>query len=514
MHANTFQAIQVPRTSTGVEGLDAVLAGGLPTGRMHLIYGRPGVGKTTLALQFLIDGALRGEPGVYVALSETAAEIRDIAGSHGWQIPEGVHLCDFQRADIDDEGGYTLFHPSEIELTDTTRRILDTLDRVRPRRVVFDSLSEMRLMARDSLRYRRQVLALKSYFADQGCTVLLLDTRLGHETGEFQLETLTHGVVELEQIAQDYGEARRRLRIEKMRGVRFVEGFHDFRILTGGLAVFPRLGAYFAERGQPAILDAPAVSEIPALDVMTGGGLDRGTTTMVIGPAGVGKSTLVTQYTLAALRRGERAAIFLFDEDPTKWQQRARWLGQGDVADYVASGQLLLRYVNPAELSPGEFANITRGVRELGAQMVVVDSFNGYRSAMPEERFLTLHLHELFSYLNHHGVLTLVVAAQHGFVGEALDEPFKLSYLADSVLVMRYFEAFGRVRKAIAMIKRRTGPHERFIRELDLGPAGLTIGEPLTEFSGILAGELSFRGREERLLDERFDQADGAPDGS
>ena len=513
MQSNVEIATQVPRTSTGVEGLDTVLGGGLPAGRMHLVYGRPGVGKTTLALQFLMHGAIHGEPGVYVALSETSAEIRDIAASHGWRIPEDVHLCGFQRADIDEEGGYTLFHPSEIELTDTTRRILDTLDRVRPRRVVFDSLSEMRLMARDSLRYRRQVLALKSYFADQGCTVLLLDTRLGHETGEFQLETLTHGVVELEQIAQDYGEARRRMRVEKMRGVRFVEGFHDFRILTGGLAVFPRLGAYFAERGEAARVGDPAIAGVPALDVLTGGGLDRGTTTMVIGPAGVGKSTLVTQYVLAALERGERAAVFLFDEDPAKWRHRARWLGR-DVEEHVAQGRLLLRYVNPAELSPGEFANIMRGVRELGADMVVVDSFNGYRSAMPEERFLTLHLHELFGYLNHHGVLTLVVAAQHGFVGEALDEPFKLSYLADSVLVMRYFEAFGRVRKALAMIKRRTGPHERFIRELDLGPEGITIGEPLTEFSGILAGELSFRGGEERLLHDAIGQADGAAHGS
>lgn len=505
-------ATQMPRTPTGVEGLDAVLGGGLPTGRMHLIYGRPGVGKTTLALQFLMHGALDGEPGVYVALSETAAEIRDIAASHGWRIPEDVHLCDFQRADVDEEGGYTLFHPSEIELTDTTRRILDTLERVRPKRVVFDSLSEMRLMARDSLRYRRQVLALKSYFADQGCTVLLLDTRLGHETGEFQLETLTHGVVELEQLAQDYGETRRRLRVEKMRGVRFVEGFHDFRILTGGLAVFPRLGSNFTERGPSVHPGTPAISGVPALDVLTGGGLDRGTTTMVIGPAGVGKSTLVTQYVLAALERGERAALFLFDEDPAKWRLRARWLGY-DIEEHVGAGRLLLRYVNPAELSPGEFSNIVRGVCEIGADIVVVDSFNGYRSAMPEERFLTLHLHELFGYLNHHGVLTLVVAAQHGFVGEALDEPFKLSYLADSVLVLRYFEAFGRVRKALAMIKRRTGPHERFIRELDLGPEGITIGEPLTEFSGILAGELSFRGGEERLLHEPLGQADGAPDG-
>lgn len=496
---------QLPRAAVGIEGLDTVLGGGFPTGRMHLIYGRPGVGKTTLALQFLMTGARAGEEGVYVALSETAEEIRDISASHGWELPEKLHLCDFQRGDVDEEGGYTLFHPSEIELTDTTRRILETLERVRPKRVVFDSLSEMRLMARDSLRYRRQVLALKQYFADQGCTVLLLDTRLAQESGEFQLETLTHGVIELEQVAQDYGDSRRRLRIEKMRGVRFVEGFHDFRILTGGLSVFARLSAFPPRERVGRGMAERASSGLPELDALTGGPLDRGTTTMVIGPAGVGKSTMVTNYVLAALARGERCSVFLFDEEPGKWLRRARWLGS-DPSPFIENGQLVLRYVNPAELSPGEFASIIRLSEAENTDLVVVDSFNGYRSSMPEEHFLTLHLHELFTYLNKCGVVTLVVAAQHGFVGEALDEPFKLSYLADSVLVMRYFEAFGRVRKAVAMIKRRTGSHENLIRELDLGPHGITIGEPLSEFFGVLSGELSYRGREDSLIDGQHGQ--------
>jgi circadian clock protein KaiC len=490
----------LPRAATGIPGLDLVLGGGFPTGRMHLVYGRPGVGKTTLALQFLIAGAHQGEDGVYVALSETAAEIRDIAAAHGWELPDKLHLCDFQRGDGDEEGEYTLFHPSEIELTDTTRRILETLERVRPKRVVFDSLSEMRLMARDSLRYRRQVLALKQYFADQGCTVLLLDTRLAQTTGEFQLETLTHGVIELEQVAQDYGESRRRLRVEKMRGVAFTEGFHDYRIVTGGLRVFPRLSSFSPTPRQRDHAAGGASAHLAALDALTGGPLDRGTTTMVLGPAGVGKSTMVTQYVLAALDRGERSAVFLFDEEPGKWLQRTRWLG-GTIEPYLASGQLLVRYINPAELSPGEFAAMIRAAEGNGADLLVVDSFNGFRSAMPEERFLTLHLHELFTYLNRCGAVTLVVAAQHGFVGEALDEPFKLSYLADSVLVMRYFEAFGRVRKAVAMIKRRTGAHETYIRELDLGPHGVTLGQPLSDFFGVLSGELSYRGREDRLLD-------------
>jgi circadian clock protein KaiC len=501
---------QLERVKTGVEGLDVILRGGLPPRRMHLVYGRPGVGKTTLALQFLIAGAEAGEAGVYVALSETADEIRDIAVAHRWQLPDALHLCDFQRPESDDDGGYTLFHPSEIELTDTTRRIIETMERIRPKRVVFDSLSEMRLMARDSLRYRRQVLALKQYFVDQGATVLLLDTRLASDTGEFQLETLTHGVLVLEHTAQLYGDARRRIRVEKMRGVSFIDGFHDFRILTGGLVVFPRLTAFVPadELIEPGA--SRVSSGVRALDAMTGGPLDRGTTTMVIGPAGVGKSTLTTQYVLAGLARGEKCAVFLFDEEPGKWRLRARWLGT-EIDPHIDAGQLLLRYVNPSELTPGEFAHEIRRAQAAGAQTMVIDSFNGYRSAMPEEGFLTLHLHELFTYLNRKGVLTLVVAAQHGFLGEALEEPFKLSYLADSVLVMRYFEAFGRVRKAIAMIKRRTGAHEHHIRELELGPNGIDVGAPLAEFTGILSGELRYHGHEERLFANGVEQtAEGA----
>jgi circadian clock protein KaiC len=498
------------RATSGVEGLDIVLRGGLPTGRLHLVYGRPGVGKTTLALQFLIAGAEAGEAGVYVALSETADEIRDISDAHGWTLPADLHLCDIQRTEAEEDGGYTLFHPSEIELTDTMRKILGTMDRVRPKRVVFDSLSEMRLMARDSLRFRRQVLALKQYFAEQGSTVLLLDTRIGAEGGEFQLETLTHGVIVLEQLAQQYGPARRRVRVEKMRGVSFVEGYHDFRILTGGLMVYPRLTAFVPHEDSLPPSGSPMSCEVPNLDALTGGPLDRGTTTMLIGPAGVGKSTASTQYVLSALRRGDKCGVFLFDEEPGKWRLRARWLGS-DIEPWIASGHLLLRYVNPAELAPGEFAHIIREVEASGVDMMVVDSFNGYRSAMPEESFLTVHLHELFTYLNRKGVCTLVVAAQHGFIGEGLEEPFKLSYLADSVLIMRYFEAFGRVRKAIAMIKRRTGTHEHYIRELELGPKGFHVGAPLEEFTGILSGELKYHGHEERLFANGAHAPEGTP---
>ena len=500
---------QAARADTGIEGLDLILGGGLPVRRMHLVYGPPGVGKTTLALQFLLAGAARGEAGVYVALSETDEEIRDIAASHGWKLPADLHVCDFQRPEGDDDGGYTLFHPSEIELTDTTRRILETMERIRPKRVVFDSLSEMRLMARDSLRYRRQVLALKQYFAEQGTTVMMLDTRTTADSGEFQLETLAHGVLMLEQVAQHYGDARRRIRVEKMRGVSFIEGYHDCRIVTGGLTVFPRLTAFVPADETIMPGAATASSGLRELDKMTGGPLDRGTTTMLIGPAGVGKSTLVTRYVLAALERGERCAVFIFDEEPGKWKLRASWLGV-DSQKYIDSGLLELRYVNPAELTPGEFAHITRAAEAGGVKLLVIDSFNGYRSSMPEEGYLTLHLHELFTYLNRKGVLTLVVAAQHGFIGEAIDEPFKLSYLADSVLILRYFEAFGRVRKAIAMIKRRTGEHEHFIRELEIGEHGLHVGDALREFTGILAGELTYHGHEERLFSHGDNQAEGA----
>lgn len=491
------------RSSTGVEGVDAVLGGGLPPERLYLVHGSPGVGKTTLALQFLLAGRDAGEKGLYVGLSETEDEIHAIARSHGWTL-EGIETCDLQiaPAPAEDEAEYTFFHPSEIELTDMTRMIRETLDRVRPRRVVFDSLSELRLMARDSLRYRRQILSLKEYVAEQGATILLLDTQLARGSGEFQLETLAHGVVAMEQDSPGYGGTRRRFRVDKMRGSPFHQGYHDFTIETGGIRAFPRLRP---DQNGDGHAEAPLevfASGIPELDRLCGGGLDRGTTTMVVGPAGVGKSSLTTRLCLSCLEQGEAVAVFHFDEGIRKWHQRARWL-DADFDGALYRGQLHLQQVNPAELSPGAFANTIRNaVDDKGVSMVVIDSINGYRSSMVEESFLTLHLHELFRFLNDRDVVTLVVAAQHGFVGQGVADAFRLSYLADNVIVMRYFEAFGQLRKAIALVKKRTGEHEKLIRELHLGDEGLRLGKQLREFQGILGGELVYSGREERLIGE------------
>jgi circadian clock protein KaiC len=491
----------VPRVSTGVDGLDAVLGGGLPARRLHLVHGPPGAGKTTLALQFLLAGVAAGERVVYVGLSESERELTDIARSHGWDNISGVTILDLQAEETQpgDDASYTFFHPSEIELTDAARTILETLEEVRPTRAVFDSLSELRLIARDSLRYRRQILSLKRYFLEGGCTVLLLDTGRSEGRGEFQLETLTHSVVSLENVPHEYGGTRRRLRIDKLRGVAYEEGHHDFRIRTGGLELFPRL--VVEESPDRPTSDELLPSGLLELDTMTGGGLHHGTTTMIIGPSGVGKTTISTLHVLSALRGGQAAAVYLFDEDPGKWQRRAAWLG-ADPGELRRQRRLMIRHVNPAALSPGELAcHIRSCVEHEGVRVVVIDSVNGYHAAMTEDRFLTLHLHELFSYLNQRDVVTIVVAAQSGMLGEALEEPFKLSYLADNVLVLRYFEAFGLVRKALATIKRRTGGHDRFIRELHMGPDGVHVGDPLGDFQGILSGELTFTGREDLLID-------------
>ena len=494
------------RASTGIEGLDSVLGGGLPVNRLYLVHGRPGVGKTTFALQFLRAGVQSGETTLYVGLSESEEELAGIASSHGWTL-DGIDVCDLQAQSQatppENESQYTFFHPSEIELHDTTRLVLETLNRVNPSRIVFDSLSELRLMARDSLRYRRQILSLKDYLAKHDATILLLDTRLAQGSGEFQLETLAHGVIAMEEAAPDYGGARRRLRVSKLRGLPFVEGFHDYQIETGGIRVYPRLVPLdYVERASTDVLEEEVSSGIPELDRLCGGGLEPGTTTIFLGPAGVGKSTLVTQYCIAALRRGEGVGIFHFDEGAKKWWRRARWLDP-EIDSVIDEDNFCLRQINPAEMSPGEFADMLRAaVDEMGASVVVIDSVNGYAASMPEEAHLNLHLHELFSYLNDRNVLTLITSSQHGFVGDQLQDPSKLSYLADNVFVLRYFEAFGLLRKAIALVKKRTGAHERFIREFHLGDDGLRVGAELRAFQGILGGELVYDGEEQRLIGE------------
>ncbi|HEY2293291.1 MAG TPA: ATPase domain-containing protein [Thermoanaerobaculia bacterium] len=491
------------RASTGIEGLDYILGGGFPINRMYLLEGDPGAGKTTTALQFLLAGARNGEPGVYATLSETEEELRDVAASHGWSL-DGITICELQTAEesLKADSQYTLFHPSEVELSETTRAVLDTVERVKPMRVVFDSLSEMRLLARDSLRYRRQILALKHYFTGQSCTVLLLDYT-GATTGDFQLQSLTHGVLSFEQLAPAYGGQRRRLRVQKVRGISFRDGYHDYNITTGGLEVFPRLVSGDHPSGLADVSAHGSIgSGLAELDAMLGGSIDRGTSVMLLGPSGVGKSTLTAQYVSAAASRGESAVIYTFDESPDTWIGRTERLGLG-LRRHLQEGRIAIRRVDPAELSPGELAHDVRRAVEGGTRIVVIDSLNGYQHAMPEERFLLLHLHELLSYLNQQGVLTLLIMAQSGLLGETLESPVDLSYLADTVVLLRYFEAFGEVRKAISLVKRRTGPHESTVRELRITSEGPRVGRELREFQGVLTGHLQYLGGAEPLMDSQ-----------
>jgi circadian clock protein KaiC len=486
------------RAATGIPGLDRLLGGGFPVNRVYLVEGEPGTGKTTLSLQFLLAGARRGEQGIYVTLSETGEELRDVARSHGWSL-DGITICDLQTSEqsLQADSQYTLFHPSEIELSETTRAVIAAVEQVNPARIVFDSLSEMRLLARDPLRYRRQILSLKQYFASRQCTMLLLDYPA--EGADLQLQSLAHGVLVLEQRTADYGGTRRRVRIQKLRGVKFRDGYHDCSINTGGLVVYPRLVA--AEHaGTPP--REPMASGARELDKLLGGGLERGSSAILLGPSGVGKSTLAAQYVAAAAALGERAAVYLFEESPESWLFRNERLGLR-VGAATSEGQIELRRVDPAERSPGEFAEmVSRSVEEEDVRLVVIDSVNGYLNAMPHERFSSLHLHQLLAVLAQRGVLTLLVLAEHGLLGQALQSPVDLTYLADAVILLRYFEAFGQVRQAISVLKKRTGNHERSVRELVLGPAGIRIGEELRNFQGVLSGSLVFTGEKSTLMAE------------
>jgi circadian clock protein KaiC len=484
------------RAATGIEGMDYLLGGGFPVNRMYLVEGDPGAGKTTMALQFLLEGARKGEPGVYATLSETDEELRDVARSHGWSL-DALTICELQTSEesLKADSQYTLFHPSEVELSETTKAVLDTVERVKPMRVVFDSLSEMRLLARDSLRYRRQILALKHYFTGQSCTVLLLDYSTD-ATGDFQLQSLTHGVVRLEQLAPGYGKQRRRMRIQKVRGIPFHDGYHDYTIETGGLQVYPRLVA----ADHPwSFTPGTVKSGVPELDAVLGGSIDRGTSVLILGPAGVGKSTLASQYVSTAAAQGESSKVYSFEEAPTHWLERAERLGLGMKA-HLEQGRVSVRQVDPAEMSPGEFADDVRRTVEAGTRIVVIDSLNGYQHAMPDENFLLLHMHELLSYLNQQGVVTLMIMAQAGLLGESLKSPLDLSYLADTVVLMRYFEAFGEVRKAISLMKRRTGTHESSVRELRIADDGMRVGREIRDFQGVLTGRLEYTGEAGPLM--------------
>ena len=482
--------------ATGIAGLDLILNGGLPNNRLYLVEGDPGVGKTTLALQFLRHGAATGERALYITMSETEHEIRAIADSHGWSL-DGIAMFELsaleQQARLESQN--TVFRPSDVELTETTRAILSYVEKIRPQRVVFDSLSELRLLAQNPLRYRREVLNFKQYFSGKQTTVLLLDDRTS-EPGDMQLQSLAHGVLSLQQLPPEFGGDRRRLRVMKLRGAEFQSGYHDFVIRHGGLDVFPRLVA--AEHHTDYKRDAVS-SGITELDTMLGGGLTRGTSTLIIGPAGVGKSAIAALYATAAARRGERAVIFAFDELRRTAIERADELGMG-MSKEIEAGRVVVQQVDPAELSPGELAHRARSlVQRERFTFVVIDSLNGYMQAMPAEKYLYTQLHELLTFLGQSGVTTVMLMAQAGLMGIAVS-PADVSYIADSVLLLRYFESRGEVHKAISVIKKRTGPHESTIRELVFTPGGLTVGAPLVDFRGVLTNAPEFHGDDARLV--------------
>ncbi len=472
------------RLKTGIVGLDDVLEGGLPSGHLYLVEGDPGAGKTTLALQFLLSGIASGESALYVTLSESARELRDVAASHGWSL-EKVQIFEMlpDEEALRPERQYTVFHPSEVELGDTTKAIVAKVEEVNPKRVVIDSLSELRMLAQDPLRYRRQILAFKQYFSGKQRTVLLLDDRTNTDR-DLQLQSIAHGVIALENLPRDYGVKRRRIEVLKLRGSSFREGFHDYGIKKGGLSVYPRL---VASEHKDRFTREQISSGIRELDALVGDGIDRGTSTLIMGPAGAGKSTIAARYAFAAMQRGESAAIYLFDEGIPSYLARLKNLGF-DTEPFVDNGQLLLRQVDVAELSPGEFSNMVRqAVESDGSKVVIIDSLNGFMNAMPGEKYLPMQLHELTTFLNQKGVASFMVLAQHGLIGREMQTPVDVSYLADSVLLIRFFEAKGEVRQAISMIKKRSGHHERSIRELRLDH-GIVVGDPLFNFKGVLTG--------------------------
>ena len=472
------------RLRTGAGGLDEILHGGLIPHRLYLVDGDPGSGKTTLALQYLLEGAAQGEKCLYVTLSETREELLAGAQSHGWDL-QGVEIIELtaDSTDLDISTQLTMYPPSEVELNDTTRRVLEIVERVNPTRLVFDSLSELRLLAQSSLRYRRQILALKQFFIGRQCTVLLLDDRTS-EGSDLQLQSLAHGVLTLEQLAPLYGAERRRLRVIKFRGASFRGGFHDFKINRGGLQVFPRL---VAAEHTATFERGPLASGVSELDALLGGGPDRGTSTLFMGPAGSGKSTLATHYAAAAAARGERAVLFAFEESELTLRARAGALGINLAP--AGNGHVSIRQIDPAQVSPGEFSYLVRAAVERdNATVIVIDSLNGYMNAMPEERFLLIQLHELQTYLGRQGVTTLMVVAQHGLLGNEWHGAIDASYLADSVVLIRYFELEGTLRRAISVLKKRSGKHEETIRELQFNSHGIQLSDPLAQLYGVLAG--------------------------
>jgi circadian clock protein KaiC len=487
------------KAASGIQGLDDILSGGFTRGALFLVEGTPGTGKTTLALRFVIAGAREKERALYITLSETRDELIRGAASHGWTLGD-IEIFELQPPEsvVNADQQQSLLYSADLELGETVKLIFETVDRIQPDRIVLDSLSEIRLLAQSSLRYRRQLLALKHYFARRDATVLALDD-LTTDATDKTAHSIAHGVVRLEELIPTYGSERRRMRVMKYRGQSFRGGFHDFVIRTGGLEVFPRLVSREHRAERPVSILS---SGIPELDALLGGGIETGSSTLILGPAGAGKSLVTFQFVAAAINRGEKAALFVFDEELGLLFRRTKAMGI-DLEAFHKGGQLIVEQVDSAELSPGEFAHrVRQSIEGNAVRTVIIDSLNGYQQAMPEEQSLILHMHELLQFLNRAGVGTFLTVAQHGIVGD-MKTPVDVTYLADNVILLRFFEASGRVRRAISVIKKRTGSHEDTIREFTIGNRGLSLGPPLHHFHGVLRGIPTFVGKEMPPLDEQ-----------
>lgn len=481
--SRTIQKLE--RYKTGIDGLDAILNGGLPENRLYLMQGEPGTGKTTIAFQYLLEGVKVNQKCLYISFSESSEELHSVADSHGWDISK-LHMLELGSIEdqLKPEAQNTIFYPSEVEMNQTMGVLYNEIEKIKPDRIVFDSISEMRMLAESSLRYRRQMLALKQFFAKQNCTVLLLDD-LTASPKDLQVQSIVHGVFNLQKLHPEFGNERRRLNIVKLRGIEYLGGFHDYVIRHGGVDVFPRM---VSAHHDPSLLRDCYSSGIEALDSLVGGGIDAGTSTLFLGPAGTGKSTLAIQYAYAAAERGEKAIVFAFEESIATLLTRTASIGI-DLKKHIDAGTIKIAKIDPAQLSPGEFADqIRQAVLNDDFKLVLIDSLNGYLHAMPEEQFLTLQLHELLSFLSSQGVATIMVLAQHGMIGHMMNTPIDLTYLADTVILTRYFEAEGSVKKAVSVIKQRSGLHEATIRELIFKPNGLYVSPPLKQFRGVLTG--------------------------
>lgn len=484
------QAKHTPdRLRSGIEGIDDILGGGLTPHRMYLVEGAPGTGKTTLALQFLLEGVQEGQVGLYITLSETRSELISVADSHGWDLSQFRILELLSDEGLDPQFEQTVLHPAEVELGETVRSVIQQVEQIKPARIVLDSLSELRLLSQNALRYRRQILALKRYFATRECTVLLLDDNTS-DPSDIQLHSIAHGVITLDNVVHDYGGNRRRVRIAKMRGIKFREGYHDFSLDTGGIKVYPRLVAAEHHADFGTEMTSTGTS---GLDMLLGGGLIPGTNALIVGPSGVGKTTTVVSCLIAALERGERCVYYVFDETLVTLVARCATVGM-NLQPYVDSGLLTLRQIDPAEISPGEFASDVRvSVEQRGVRYVAIDSLNAYLQAMPGERYLLLQMHELLGYLNQQGVITMLVLGQHGIIGE-IQSDIDISYLSDVVILFRYFEHHGEVLTAVTAVKSRANAHERSIRQFRLTSKGVEVGEALRDFEGVLSGLPAYRG--------------------